>query len=109
MTRSFGYTQKLSLLPFSSESLETSQCLALYYAALDTFYPIAVNRRFDCLPGSTTHIKAMKKVTEGNLFVVEIPQSIIDYKPLFDAVARKCGCKYVVLRKKLVKISKFFA
>ena len=109
MTRSFGYTQKLSLQPFSAESLEASQCLALYYAALDTFYPIAVNRRFDCLPGSSTNIKAMKKVTEGNLFVVEIPQCHSDYKSLFDAVASKCGCKYVVLRKKPVKISKLFS
>lgn len=108
MTRSFGYSHEISLMPFSKKALDSSTCLALYYAALDTFYPIAVNRRFDSLPGASRELKSMKKVTEGNLFVVEIPQSEIGNIKLFKIVARRCKCEYVVLRKKPAKIGKFY-
>ena len=107
MTRSFGYATEISLMPFTKTPLDSLACLTLYYAALDTFYPIAVNRRFDSLPGASKEFKAMKKVTEGNLFVVEIPQfDFENNKYLFNVVARRCGCTRVAIRKKPAKKGK---
>uniref|UniRef100_A0AC35FAJ8 RNA-directed RNA polymerase n=1 Tax=Panagrolaimus sp. PS1159 TaxID=55785 RepID=A0AC35FAJ8_9BILA len=100
MARSFGFSEKISLNPVTERFLEPYQCLALYFAAEDTFYPIAVNRRFDCLPGTSEDRKTIQKVTEGCVFIVEIPKGSQNYKELFESLAKKCGCSYLVLRRK---------
>uniref|UniRef100_A0AC34F872 RNA-directed RNA polymerase n=1 Tax=Panagrolaimus sp. ES5 TaxID=591445 RepID=A0AC34F872_9BILA len=99
MSRNFGFSERISLKPVTDKYLEPSQCLALYFAAEDTFYPIAVNRRYECLPGTSEDIK-LHKITEGITFICEVPKYSDDYKDLFEKLAFKCGCKYLVLRRK---------
>uniref|UniRef100_A0A914ZDD2 LAGLIDADG homing endonuclease n=1 Tax=Panagrolaimus superbus TaxID=310955 RepID=A0A914ZDD2_9BILA len=99
MSRNFGFSERISLKPVTKRYLEPSQCLTLHFAAEDTFYPIAINRRFACLPGTSGDQK-LHKVTEGITFIVEIPRNSPNYKELFETLAKKCGCKYLVLRKK---------
>uniref|UniRef100_A0AC35GKJ9 RNA-dependent RNA polymerase n=1 Tax=Panagrolaimus sp. PS1159 TaxID=55785 RepID=A0AC35GKJ9_9BILA len=44
--------------------------------------------------------KPIQKVTEGSVCIVEIPRSCVNYKQLFEQLALKCDCKYLVVRKK---------
>uniref|UniRef100_A0A914Y7N1 DUF7636 domain-containing protein n=1 Tax=Panagrolaimus superbus TaxID=310955 RepID=A0A914Y7N1_9BILA len=99
MSRKFGFSERISLEPVTEMYLESSQCLALHFAAEDTFYPIAINRRYACLPGTSGDQK-LHKITEGITFIVEIPRNCSDYKYLLEALSMRCGCKYLVLRRK---------
>ena len=111
MTRSFGFTGSVSLTPvLENEELTPNQCQSLYYLAMDTFYAIAANRRFDCLPTEyfeKTNQKKLEKHTEGLTFSVELPQSCHNYKELLETVAVKCGCARLALRKKPTRAREF--
>uniref|UniRef100_A0A914PAM2 RNA-dependent RNA polymerase n=1 Tax=Panagrolaimus davidi TaxID=227884 RepID=A0A914PAM2_9BILA len=104
MTRNFGFSERISMKPVAKNYLEPSQCRILYFAAQYTFYPLAVNRRFDGLPGTLEDQKTIQKITEGSVFLVEIPRSCVNYKQLFGQLALKCDCKYLVFRKNVILI-----
>jgi hypothetical protein len=56
MTRQFGNMKKVTLEPITRRTLDETHCRPLYYAAIDTFYSIAVNRRFESLPSGNANI-----------------------------------------------------
>uniref|UniRef100_A0AC35FSZ8 Uncharacterized protein n=1 Tax=Panagrolaimus sp. PS1159 TaxID=55785 RepID=A0AC35FSZ8_9BILA len=73
---------------------------------MDTFYTIATNRRFDCLPIiSANGTEPVRRISEGLTTVIEIPQSAHDYKELLSIVAKKCGCIRMVLRRKPTRMN----
>uniref|UniRef100_A0AC35GXF1 RNA-directed RNA polymerase n=2 Tax=Panagrolaimus sp. PS1159 TaxID=55785 RepID=A0AC35GXF1_9BILA len=101
MTRQFGNMKKVTLEPITKRTLDETHCRPLYYAAIDTFYSIAVNRRFENLPGGNANDKLIEKVAEGSIFIIELPRiAVEDYQDLCSRVAKRCGLSYVVLRKK---------
>lgn len=109
MSHKFGHQDGLSLMPFSTAKLTVSQCFDLNAAANQTYYPIALNRRFDALPGNCNDdIKQMERCIEGDFIVIEIPKRTnYDYLTMIKEVALKCGCKYIVRQKKPEKFRKF--
>ncbi|KAE9555686.1 hypothetical protein FO519_001157 [Halicephalobus sp. NKZ332] len=101
MSYKFGHQNGFSLMPFSTGKLTASQCFDLNAAANQTYYPIALNRRFDVLPGNTGDVKQVEKCIEGDFIVIEIPKRTnYDYMTMIKDVALRCGCKYIVRQKK---------
>uniref|UniRef100_A0AC34GR65 RNA-directed RNA polymerase n=1 Tax=Panagrolaimus sp. ES5 TaxID=591445 RepID=A0AC34GR65_9BILA len=101
LTQKFISSEVFSLLPFSKRVLQKSQCLMIYYKAMETFYPIAVNRTFGTLPG----VKENERNFDGNnveaeVFVIEIPMEVENYEELLKLLGEKCGCKYITIKRK---------
>uniref|UniRef100_A0AC34R5S7 RNA-directed RNA polymerase n=1 Tax=Panagrolaimus sp. JU765 TaxID=591449 RepID=A0AC34R5S7_9BILA len=104
MSYEFGSHKSFTFGEISPKIWTDFECQELHIAATQTFYPIAVNRRFDVIPGNidstTTYVE---KYIEGSHFVIEVPKrfDIGDskdnkYDDMLKKIAIKCGCKRIV-------------
>uniref|UniRef100_A0A914Y9C6 RNA-directed RNA polymerase n=1 Tax=Panagrolaimus superbus TaxID=310955 RepID=A0A914Y9C6_9BILA len=101
LTQKFIASDVFSLLPFSKRILQKHQCLMLHYKAMETFYPIAVNRIFHALPGVQENESNFEdKIVEAEIFVIEMPMNVENYEELLKKLGEKCGCKYVTIKRK---------
>ena len=89
--------------------MKEDQIARLFQAAMDTFYPIAINRRFDHLPGCEKE-KVKEKKIESRTFLIELPQSaqtnFLQTKKLIAVIAKKCGCRHVAIKRKVAQSCK---
>lgn len=109
VSRNFISRETINLLPLTKRKLKKEQISKLYTAAMDTFYPIAINRRFDPLPGCEKE-KIKETLIESRTFLIELPKdaekNFDNTKKLIATVSKKCGCRHVAIRRNVSDKSK---
>lgn len=109
MTKNFCNSENITFAPFTTQIMDGITCKALHYISIDTFYSVAVSRRFGNLPGTPKDEENIgSRVAEGNTFIIELPRASPGYQSMCEKVAIKCGCQYLVVKQKPDRISKFF-
>lgn len=110
MSQSFGSLDELSLEDFYGPVINRAAIVDLSTAAHQTFYTIALNRKFNVIPGNDASEVAVFNEMEGMQLIFEIPKhSEYNYDEMLKKVALKCGCKQIARRRKPEKFSKFLS